>query len=156
MVDIFQYSNVYALTPEIRRLAEDVALQKECLRVVAVEGAPTPSIEAVFSLYACVNQSSTIGDLVRDWECFSNAIDARCFVRFGVANGMLRRVHRYPIASLTLDRSHLGEADLDRLLQTMLDGQHADDEICCAVNQSWRSIEHLLGFAEEGAVTLKY
>jgi hypothetical protein len=70
---------------------------------------------------------------VRDWECFSNAIDARyflaafsfllrlttssCFVAFGVANGILRRVHRYPIASLTLDRAHLGDSELDRQLQ---------------------------------------
>jgi hypothetical protein len=38
----------------------------------------------------------------------------------------------------------------------MLDGQHPDDEICCAVGQSWRAIEHILSFAEEGAVTLKY
>lgn len=38
MVPIFQYSNAYATTPKLRRLAVDKRLQEECIKTVAVSG----------------------------------------------------------------------------------------------------------------------
>jgi hypothetical protein len=43
MMDIFQYSNVYAVKPEITRLFDlNNGLAQECLRYVRIEGKSPP------------------------------------------------------------------------------------------------------------------
>ncbi|PWN50339.1 NPR2-domain-containing protein [Violaceomyces palustris] len=97
IVDIFQYFNMYTLRPSISRLADDQALGRECAAYVARPGYPTPSYPQLLKLYSLLRAGQTLHDWIEDNDIDAKGIDVRRFVSFGVLQGFLRRVHRYPV-----------------------------------------------------------
>ncbi|KZS91590.1 NPR2-domain-containing protein [Sistotremastrum niveocremeum HHB9708] len=97
LVDIFQYSNVYAFTRSIGWLADEEHVQAECGAYVTKPGYERPEWPKLFELYARFR----IGTTVIDWQESNNivsfGIDVRRFISFGIVKGFLRRVHRYPV-----------------------------------------------------------
>lgn len=97
IVDIFQYFNMYTVRPAIAKLADEEALGYECAVYVTRPGYPTPSYPEVLRLYSLLRAGTTLHDWIEDNDIDSKGIDVRRFVTFGVLQGFLRRVHRYPI-----------------------------------------------------------
>lgn len=96
-VDIFQYWNMYTVRPAIATISDDVALGKECCTYVTRQGWKEPSYPEVLKLYSLLRAGTTLNDWVEDNEIDAKGIDVRRFVQFGVIQGFLRRIHRYPI-----------------------------------------------------------
>ncbi|KAG8966620.1 Nitrogen permease regulator 2 [Tulasnella sp. 425] len=97
MVDIFQYSNMYALKPAIQWLAEDASVQLECAPYVTQAGHDHLSWTQLLRLYSQLKRGKTIHAWMEENEIASTGIDVRRFLSFGVIKGFLRRIHRYPI-----------------------------------------------------------
>lgn len=60
LLHIFQYSNVYAITPHIRYLADSPSMQAACIACVTVPGAPPPSFSKIFALYPVTYRSGFV------------------------------------------------------------------------------------------------
>ncbi|CAI5719813.1 unnamed protein product [Peronospora effusa] len=102
LIDIFLHSNIYANTPKIAVLANDLKLQAECAVYIAKSGHVPPSFARIFALYCSVQPSLRMSDFCVVYSESLALIDVRRFITFGLIHGFLRRVHRYPIC---IDRS---------------------------------------------------
>ncbi|CAL1534555.1 unnamed protein product, partial [Lymnaea stagnalis] len=127
LVSIFQYSNVYTVTQDINKLMEDVNLQEECVKFVAKSDRSCPEFRDVFMLYCTFTPGTTVKDLcVRQINPHILKVDERKLVQFGLIKGLLRRMHRYPVA---LPGEQI--TCKTQLLLRWLDGKHSFDQICC-------------------------
>lgn len=102
MIDIFQYSNMYTIKPNISRLAADETIISECGQYVCKPGFTRPSWPALLRLYTKFLPGVTVHQWVERNNITEQGIDPRRFVSFGVIKGFLRRIHRWPII---LDRT---------------------------------------------------
>ncbi|GAB6029205.1 Nitrogen permease regulator-like 2, variant 2 [Chamberlinius hualienensis] len=141
LIDIFQYSNVYTVTPEIQRLYEDKALQDECLKYVArhydfVESFP-PKFRDVFNLYCIFSHGVTVKDLCVKWSPHSLHIDERKLVQFGTMKGFLRRLYKYPNK---ISGDFQGSKKF-RPVGKFLNGLHHTDEICCQTGLKYQELD---------------
>ncbi|KAL1132145.1 hypothetical protein AAG570_010102 [Ranatra chinensis] len=135
MVPIFQYSNSYAVTPKLRKLAVDRKLQEDCLRTVAKSGWQLPNFRDVFKLYCSMTHGTTIKDLCIRYNPSSLRIDERKLVQFGVVENLIRRINKYPVL---LTEGVTGEASH---LYSYFTGLHSFDEICCNLGVSSEQLE---------------
>ncbi|KAG8900855.1 Nitrogen permease regulator 2 [Tulasnella sp. 403] len=97
MVDIFQYSNVYALKPAVQWLASDASVIAECGPYVTRPGHTQLPWPKLLQLYSRLKRGKTVHDWIEENDIANQGIDPRRFVSFGVIKGFVRRVHRYPI-----------------------------------------------------------
>ncbi|XP_072026942.1 GATOR1 complex protein NPRL2-like [Amphiura filiformis] len=149
VVPIFQYSNVYMITPEIDKLMEDKELQEECLEYVAKPGTSPPTVHSVMLLYCSLGPSTTVKDLCMRHDPRALHIDERHLIQFGLLRGLIRRVHQYPVKVVPrLEQGGQEERDvqyrnrepLDRLMQ----GRLNFDEICCKTSKSYVELEGIV------------
>ncbi|RUP50999.1 nitrogen permease regulator 2-domain-containing protein [Jimgerdemannia flammicorona] len=140
MVDIFQFSNIYAVKPDVMRIMEDGPLQNESLRFL---------FEIL--LYLDVRFAILHGTTLREWIDENGVdlipMDIRRFISFGVIKGFLYRVHKYPILTDTAPESV--RKRVPPLLLPFLDGQHHYDEICTKFGHSVREMDEVLGYRKE-------
>lgn len=99
LIDIFQSTNVYAVTQRIHNLYVDADLQAECLQHLHPHGStlPPPNIVDVFAAYCGFQHGTQVCTLARSFRLRSLAVNMRDLVVFGVLTGILRRVHVYPV-----------------------------------------------------------
>ncbi|CAG8444558.1 392_t:CDS:2 [Ambispora gerdemannii] len=150
MVDIFQFSNVYAVKPDIMRVLEDEAVQNECISYVTkLDAGPPPSFIKLFSLYCQLKYGVSLKEWIEENQVSSLNIDIRRFITFGVIKRFLYRVHKYPVlpefALLSNgggDSSNTSKLPLN--LRKLLNGTHHYDEICTAENCSAKELDEKL------------
>lgn len=94
LIPIFQYSNVYAGTSKLRKLAEDPKLQKECLDYVTKSTRHPPNFRDVFMFYASMTRGTTVKDLCIRLNPHSKRINERKLVQFGVLHGFIQRIYK--------------------------------------------------------------
>uniref|UniRef100_K3WCL8 Nitrogen permease regulator 2 n=1 Tax=Globisporangium ultimum (strain ATCC 200006 / CBS 805.95 / DAOM BR144) TaxID=431595 RepID=K3WCL8_GLOUD len=117
MIDIFLHSNIYAITPRISMIANDVKLQAECAVYITKSGKAPPSFSKIFALYCSMQPSLRMSDFCVVYaESLAN-IDVRRFITFGLIHSFLRRVHRYPIY---IDRGSSGSSNQQQQRQYAL------------------------------------
>ncbi|XP_008196607.1 GATOR1 complex protein NPRL2 [Tribolium castaneum] len=133
LVPLFQYGNVYCTTPQLNILAHDVNLQNKCLKYVAVSQRQLPNFRDVFRMFAAMTRGTTMRDLCLRFNPANLRINERKLVQIGVLEGLIRRVHKYPI--LLSDTSEL---------QKSLSGAANLDEICCATGVATQQLEDQL------------
>ncbi|KNE65270.1 hypothetical protein AMAG_10914 [Allomyces macrogynus ATCC 38327] len=98
VVDLFQGSNTYVVTPRLRRLAHDAHVQAECVRAVTrADAAVAPTPTRVLTVYAMFKHGATVQQVASDRAFPSHLVDIRRLVVVGVLRGWLRRVHRFPV-----------------------------------------------------------
>eukprot|EP01130_Rhizamoeba_saxonica_P005823 TRINITY_DN2307_c0_g1_i1.p1 TRINITY_DN2307_c0_g1~~TRINITY_DN2307_c0_g1_i1.p1 ORF type:complete len:324 (+),score=59.25 TRINITY_DN2307_c0_g1_i1:418-1389(+) len=101
MIDIFHQTNRYRVTQNIRELAQSQDLQDACVSTVILDRSlPMPSFPLVFAFYCKLQSGNTIQQFYKKQEFEKRNIDVRKFVIFGVLNGILRRVHEYPLSNI--------------------------------------------------------
>ncbi|KAI9319406.1 nitrogen permease regulator 2-domain-containing protein [Dichotomocladium elegans] len=97
MTDIFQFTNVYAVKPEITRmLNEKSALAQECIQYITLPHAQPLPLARVFALYCGLQYGSSVRDWIEEHQVASLPIDVRRFISFGVIKGLIYRVHKSP------------------------------------------------------------
>ncbi|XP_022907949.1 GATOR complex protein NPRL2 isoform X2 [Onthophagus taurus] len=133
LVPLFQYSNIYCTTPKLNVLIQDVDLQRICLKYVAKSQRYLPCIRDVFRIYAAMTRGTTIRDLCVRFNPANLRINERKLVQFGVLEGIIRRVHKYPV--------FLGDCPE---LNKSLSGLASLDEICCATGIGAQQLEDQL------------
>ncbi|KAL1497987.1 hypothetical protein ABEB36_008861 [Hypothenemus hampei] len=133
LVPLFQYGNVYCSTPKLRTLAHDPELQKHCLSYVARNNRHMPSSRDVFRVYAAMSRGTTIRDLCMRFSFATMKINERKLVQFGVLEGLIRRIQKYPV---------LVNESLE--LQKTFTGNYSVDEICCATGMATQQLEDRL------------
>lgn len=159
LLDIFSFSAIYAPTAELASFVEDVEMQAECARYVALpvdghlEGSKRDVIDGfqMVELYLSLKQGQNVKAFYIEHAEIMNKMDVRRFITFGVIKGFLYRVHKYAIATSQTSRRKrdsktrvkqkktpsisvepgTDEVDSDLAeLETFLDGTHCFDEIC--------------------------
>lgn len=163
LLDIFQFSAIYAPTADIACLFSDPAMQDECARYVSTSGDAIKR-DDILRLYANLRQGTTLKSWCMDNRTYLGGVDVRRFISFGVIKGIIYRVHRYAVSELsnsstgnvnaprrhrhkasTVKPEHQGPNDrasekkqLD--LERYLDGMHCFDEICTALQSSEKTL----------------
>lgn len=129
MLDIFQFSNIYTVLPNLRTLYSDTVLQRACVESIAVDPSKPVDFQAVFALYAQCQPDTSVRDLVLRSNLEELNVDVRALIQFGLLNGILRRIHKYPV-SIAANSSSV--ASIIHNVHQMIDGKHSYDEIAVA------------------------
>lgn len=135
LISIFQYSNVYMVTPDINKLCEDEDLQKECIEYVARSG-KCPEFHLVFQLYCALCAGATVKDLCLRYNPHSLGVDERKLIHYGLMLGIIRRLHKFPV-KLPHEPGSIRLRDLYKYFN----GCHSYDEICCITGLSYQELE---------------
>lgn len=94
LIPIFQYSNVYSGTPQLRKLAKDIKLQKECTEYVSKSARHPPNFRDIFLFYASMARGTTVKDLCIRLNPHAKRINERKLVQFGVLRGFIQRIYK--------------------------------------------------------------
>lgn len=106
MVPVFQYSNVYRPTPKLSQLAKCKTMQKRCIQqcskyssLVSPSHSPhsKAKIRDVFRIFASMAHGATFGELCVRFNPAALNINEKQMVLFGLLEGLIRRVDKYPI-----------------------------------------------------------
>lgn len=134
IVDLFQFSNIYASTSNISEFLSNPNMFKECQAYVyrISDGSPRknsaaqlatsysstssystimnyhkpPSQVTLFYLYKSLHQGQTVREWYQEHRKLLNGIDVRRFLSFGVIKGLIYRVQSYPVAESETRRVH--------------------------------------------------
>jgi nitrogen permease regulator 2 len=156
IIDIFQFSNVYVATPDIRNLFSDRKMQRACLRYIAVSESKLPPFREVFRLYCNLRRGERWSAKCQTHPLIvDRVIDPHRFIVFGRVNGLIRRVHRYPVGKIqstkTVDSSSGNDNkdgtlthDMRFHLEAMMDGTYSFDAISCELGFSYSQLESIM------------
>jgi hypothetical protein len=109
LVDIFQFSNIYASQPRVQLLLSNRSLRESALRYIAASPVPcvtsaarstleaVPAFDLVFRIYAAFGAGTQICDISMRAGTAELGIDDRRLVIFGLLHGILSRVYKYPV-----------------------------------------------------------
>ncbi|CAN6608550.1 nitrogen permease regulator 2 [Trichomonascus vanleenenianus] len=136
VVDLFQFSNIYAPTADISLFLTDPMMFRECQAYVYTPPEPkhagfpssvntssfsssssisttrsaiaagAPSQTTLFYLYKTLNQGQTVREWYMTNRKLFRGIDVRRFLSFGVIKGLIYRVYCYPIFDSTVEHHH--------------------------------------------------
>lgn len=114
LVDVFQYSNVYATLPRVQLLVTSDVLRESAVSYIAK--APPRGVMArsasldesagggdggvafgvIFRIFAAFGAGTPVGDVALQADTAALGIDDRRLTAFGLLHGLLRRVRKYP------------------------------------------------------------
>ncbi|KAI5359362.1 putative nitrogen permease regulator 2 [Septoria linicola] len=117
LLDIFHFQAIYTCTEEVTFFFQDVDLQDECRRYVAIppeanspqheerkaeprddDKNDVPSREHILQLYTDLHPGLQLQEFCLTHKAELTNIDIRRLITFGILKGILRRVHRYALA----------------------------------------------------------
>ena len=139
---IFQYSNVYTVTPLISVLRRDRQFQQDLLANISRKENDLPSFRDVYTFISSFTYGTTVKDLCQRMSPSKLGFDETRLVQFCVLRGLLRRVHKYPvwIGSASED-SEAVTSVLDTRLLALMTGEHNTDQICVAAGISSAALD---------------
>lgn len=112
LIDIFQFSNVYVVRPQVAYMLSDPDVEFECASYVAQPGHELLPGPALWKMYSMLRYGRTVHDWVELLGVQIQAIDVRRFITFGVIKGFVRRVHQYPLQIYSEYAPDQGDASL--------------------------------------------
>lgn len=137
MIHIFQYSNVYATTPKLRRLAEDRRLQEECIKHVARYPRQPPTVRDVFRMFCSMTRGTTVRDICIRLSPHTLRINERKLVQFGLLEGFIHRIHKFPVGNVE-------KPDPQSTAPQSFSGLLSMDEYCCQYSLPSQKLEELI------------
>ncbi|EJD34231.1 nitrogen permease regulator 2 [Auricularia subglabra TFB-10046 SS5] len=147
LIDIFQYSNVYAHRKSLISRPTEESVILECRTYVAPQNQALLEWPTLLDLYT----QFTPGTSVKSWTELAGVtaerVDVRRFVTFGLIKGFLRRIHAYPYHISDGSPTNSGNSTLQAAttptairpatinsppddLVPLLDGNHHTDQLC--------------------------
>lgn len=113
-----------------------------------------PTAAVVISMYAALKGTMTVAEFMRDPSLRLSSIepryfkfDIRRFIVFGVVEGIIRRVHRYPILLSTPTDGPKIPYDIAKLLNGFFRvtvGMHHLDDLCTRFKRPVREMQEML------------
>ena len=79
----------------------------------------------------------TVKDLCMRFNPDGIGIDEQKLIKFGLTNGFIRRIQKYPILLPT----DLNESQNDKRFRGFFDGSNSYDQICCETRNSYHELE---------------
>lgn len=170
LLDLFQYSNSYALVGGSASLGvacaepdEDGAdAGLECAAYVAASSKNVSTLN-LLKLYAKLQPGLTVSDWIDQNEVDESAIDVRRMMSFGVIKGFIKRCYCYPVwmdhpdfkegrsrgrpnGTQELVRTKQADwpAEVPLSLPALLDGKHHTDELCVKYKTGFSGLVRLL------------
>ncbi|XP_014479273.1 PREDICTED: nitrogen permease regulator 2-like protein isoform X2 [Dinoponera quadriceps] len=129
LIPIFQYSNVYAATPKLKQLAEDVKLQERCIAYASKLPRQPAYLRDIYRMYASMTHGNSMRDLCQRLNPQMLRINERRLVQFGLIEGLIRRVYNYPV--LLVPSASCSEETKNHAVYKYFTGAYSLDEICC-------------------------
>lgn len=78
LIDIYQFSNIYSIKPEVMQLLDEKSgLQEECIEYVTLPGHSPPTISQLFKLYCGLQHGVTLKKLINANREHAANIDLR-------------------------------------------------------------------------------
>ncbi|KAI7822490.1 nitrogen permease regulator 2-domain-containing protein [Kickxella alabastrina] len=149
LIDIFQFGNIYETQYPLMNIYRNAWLQRECHRFVT-NGCSNPlvGVEELVRLYGTLRNRQPVGEWILERGTdLVERVDMRRFVAFGVMQGILRRVHCYPVLG--------GSAEaLPEEVVALVDGSHHLDEISVVLDRDIASLKEL--FDAHGGIEYIY
>ncbi|KAJ3052220.1 Nitrogen permease regulator 2 [Rhizophlyctis rosea] len=142
LVDIFQFSNVYAIK-SVTGLLHSPEYQAELIRFVARPGRPPPPFAILFTLYCALKYGVTVQHWIEKNKVLASNIDVRRFILYGVVRGFVYRVHKYPMWVTKTDQSAASDSPL-KYLRRYLNGHHHYDELCTMFACTPKELDEIL------------
>jgi hypothetical protein len=172
IVPVFQYSNVYRPTPKLSQLAKDLELQKKAVFKCSKSIIKQANVRDIFRMFASMAHGATLGELCVRFNPSACNINEKNTVLFGLMEGLIRRVNKYPItvsknlftdsdgdetnnnnkALNTLDKKFTGTSQIKQNIYT---GLKTLDEICCSTGLSCQQLEQHLARDKHVIVLLR-
>jgi hypothetical protein len=132
LISIFQYCNVYTVTPELAALRTDPELRRDLLQQAARDEEQRPTFRDVYTFLCSFTYGTTVKDLCARHNPANMGIDERRLVQYLLRRGILRRVFKYPVWS-----GEGGAAPTsDHFLYTWLTGEFHTDQVCVVTGLS--------------------
>ncbi|XP_029043128.1 GATOR complex protein NPRL2 isoform X2 [Osmia bicornis bicornis] len=141
LIPIFQYSNVYGATSKLKELAENPKLQERCIAYASKFPRQPAYLRDIYRMYASMTHGSSMRDLCQRLNPQNLRINERRLVQFGLIEGLIRRVYKYPIY---LPGSPCNEEAKNNPIYKYFTGTYSLDEICCSTGQSAAQIEDIV------------
>eukprot|EP01138_Halocafeteria_seosinensis_P015009 gb/GECG01015321.1/.p1 GENE.gb/GECG01015321.1/~~gb/GECG01015321.1/.p1 ORF type:complete len:151 (+),score=14.35 gb/GECG01015321.1/:1-453(+) len=108
------------------------------------------NINILFRLYASFGAGSRASDVFVDRKVGQYGLNEKRFITFGVAHGLIRRLHHFPVRVRRVEEVPDGEVLnnktlLDQLEEhDLLNGKWCVDHLCCVSHQPSRKIMEAL------------
>ncbi|XP_020282049.1 nitrogen permease regulator 2-like protein isoform X2 [Pseudomyrmex gracilis] len=141
LIPIFQYSNVYAATPKLKQLANDIKLQERCIAYASKLSRQPAYFRDIYRMYSNMTHGISMKDLCQRLNPQNLRINERRLVQFGLIEGLIRRVYNYPVL---LPGASCSEEAKTNPIYKYFTGTYSIDEICCNTNQSAAQIEDII------------
>ncbi|XP_029175760.1 GATOR complex protein NPRL2 [Nylanderia fulva] len=141
LIPIFQYSNVYACTPKLRQLGDDLKLQERCIAYTSKSPRQPASFRDIYRMYSSMTYGVTMKDLCQRLNPQNLRINERRLVQFGLIEGFIRRIYNYPV--LVPGASNSEEAKNNPIYKYFT-STYSLDEICCSTGQTTAQIEDII------------
>lgn len=102
VIPVFQYCNIYRPTPKLSQLATCKQMQQRCIEQCTKIDSYTnlrtkAKVRDVFRIFASMAHGATFGELCVRFNPSALNINERKMVLFGLLEGLIRRVDKYPI-----------------------------------------------------------
>lgn len=185
VIDIFQFSNVYAVQRPVKKLLNDQDLRRHCVEFVSFpdETGAKISLSQAFMLYSAFRDGTQVLQWMTDNEVSSVPIEIRHFIVFGVIKGFLKRIHKYPRLRVNISPASslpggMGESSRGQSLigigvarqgppspilpdgleglRELLDGTHHFDDICTRLEMPVSRLETMLELFGDGKVEIEW
>lgn len=134
---------MYVTTPYIQQFLRDQHLQERCQAAVALSGC-LPAVRDIYEVLTAFVAGVTVEDVCSRLHPRLLGIDERKLLQFGVLEGLIRRMQKYPVQLVTSEASfsRLPQQQLpQRQLSKYLDGSQCFDEISCHTGLSFSDID---------------
>ena len=132
LTSIFQYGNVYTVTPALAQLRSDQQFRQDLMTTITRrEGLVTPSFRDVYTFISSFTYGTTVRDLCQRMPPAKLGFDECRLVQYCVMRAVLRRVHKFPV--WTGDN---GDTGGDNKLTAWMTGEFNTDQICVAAGVS--------------------
>ncbi|XP_034943491.1 GATOR complex protein NPRL2 [Chelonus insularis] len=146
LIPIFQYCNVYTTTSKLGTLAENSDLQRRCVNYVSKSCRQPAHLRDIYRMYASMTHGTSVRDLCQRLNPQNLMINERKLVQFGLIEGLIRRVYKYPIylKGSFIDIDENGEDCKSDPIYKYFTGAYSLDEICCNTGQSVAQIDDII------------
>jgi len=131
VVPVFQYSNIYTVTPHFSVLCDDQFFREELRSFTISE--KSPSLMDLYKFISSFTYGITLKDICIRMNPQRLGFDERRLVQFLVLKGALRRVHKYPV--------YQGEDEKTDPLYNWFTSQFNTDQICIKTGLSTQELD---------------
>jgi hypothetical protein len=97
LVPVFQYSNIYRPTPKLKILAKCPEVQQRAIEKCSKSELKKAKVRNILLLFASMTHGATLGELCVRFNPAKHNIDERKTVLFGLVEGLIRPIHKYPV-----------------------------------------------------------